>query len=314
MKTKYVAIAAAVSIAAVVGTSLFFSLYVSRQEDYVPAVADIPEPAKPVVKTGLPDNWADTYNYVPSPNGITSLAKHFLKISPDYAGWIKMLGTKIDDAFTYDPLNEDRTGTQFYLSHSLDDTPSVGGAIFIDYESRFNSVGSNQSENIIFWGHNMKNDSMFGSLRKLRQNPKTYVDSPMIELRSNYEDSQYIIFGFLLTKAYQERAEFRYTNPETGDETIGFWNMVNLDTEDYFKYYVDKVRELSMYDTGIDVRPGDKLITLATCYKAYDNERFIVVARKLRPHETSFENVDRTEAYLEKIRQEEKAAATKAAE
>lgn len=42
--------------------------------------------------------------------------------------------------------------------------------------------------------------------------------------------------------------------------------------------------------------------------------RFIVCARRLRDHESSIDTIDRTEAYLEKIRQEEAAEAAAEAE
>ena len=80
--------------------------------------------------------------------------------------------------------------------------------------------------------------------------------------------------------------------------------MEELDTEDDFNYYVDRIKQNSLVDTGVDVKYGDKLLTLSTCYSDADNSRFIVVARRLRKGEISMENIGRTEAYIEEHRQE----------
>ena len=86
--------------------------------------------------------------------------------------------------------------------------------------------------------------------------------------------------------------------------------MEDFATEDDFNYYVDTVKQNSLVDTGVDVQYGDKLLTLSTCYADADNSRFIVVARRLREHETSMDNIDRTEAYIEEQKQKAETATT----
>ena len=41
-----------------------------------------------------------------------------------------------------------------------------------------------------------------------------------------------------------------------------------------------------MISPDIDVKYGDKLLTLSTCYMDEDNSRFIVIARRLRGDES----------------------------
>ena len=55
----------------------------------------------------------------------------------------------------------------------------------------------------------------------------------------------------------------------------------------------------SMINPGIDVKYGDKLLTLSTCYSDEDNSRFIIVARRLRPGEVAgdMSTIERTEEY-----------------
>ena len=47
----------------------------------------------------------------------------------------------------------------------------------------------------------------------------------------------------------------------------------------------------------VDVRYGDQLLTLSTCYTDEDNSRFVIVARRVREEET-------TDALLQKIQGE----------
>jgi len=46
-----------------------------------------------------------------------------------------------------------------------------------------------------------------------------------------------------------------------------------------FDEYVNRVKELSFYETGITAGYGDKLITLSTCEYTKENNRLVVVAR-----------------------------------
>ena len=58
-----------------------------------------------------------------------------------------------------------------------------------------------------------------------------------------------------------------------------YYNFVNASTEDDYRAYIEKCKALSLYDTGIDAKYGDKLITLSTCEYSQDNGRFVVVAK-----------------------------------
>ena len=48
-----------------------------------------------------------------------------------------------------------------------------------------------------------------------------------------------------------------------------------------FDAYIEKCKELSLYDTGVSAEYGDKLITLSTCEYSRTNGRIVVVAKKV---------------------------------
>lgn len=273
----------------------------------VESIAPVTQPA-----TLLPENWSELYDYVESPSGMTERAKIFLKQNPDIIGWISLDNTKIDYPLVIDPGkitagtgygDSDYDENSYYLNHDLFGGDARGGTLFLDYRNVFSASETSQSENIMIYGHNMANNTMFGSLRKYRQDYSFWDESPFIDLSSNYKDYQYVIFGFMITSG-NWYTDFRY------------WDMEELDNEVEFDSYVNTVREGSMLDTGIDVKYGDKLLTLSTCYADEDNSRFIVVARRLRDDETpnDITSIKRTEEYLKKIEEEEASKAAAEAE
>ena len=52
----------------------------------------------------------------------------------------------------------------------------------------------------------------------------------------------------------------------------------DLADEDDFNYFVNNVKERSLYDTGVEAKYGDDLLTLSTCSYQVKNGRFVVVA------------------------------------
>lgn len=245
----------------------------------------------PTEATTLP-----VFDYVPSETGMTERAKMLLKQNKDTVGWIRIEHTNVDYPFVKDPgyISEEDSfyggkaydPNYYYLDHAFDRSEDREGALFMDYHDVFGSVEEEQSENIVIYGHNMANNNMFGSIRRYRQDYGFFEQSPFIELSSNYKDYDYVIFCCCIVSGYSY-SEYPY------------WEMEELDDESTFNEYVEKAKERQLFDTGVDVRYGDKLLTLSTCYANEDNSRFLVIARRLRDGEVAGElsTVERTEAY-----------------
>ena len=276
----------------------------------VPTYSDVTEvsteaPTQPKALS-LPEGWADEYGYVPENSGLTARAKSLLRLNPDIYGWITISDTSVDYPIVKDPGEipasnayyggEDYRPDCFYLSHDLDTSYKRSGTLFADYRNIFESEEDQQSENLIIYGHNMADNSMFGSIRRYRQDYSFYEQSPFVKISSNYRDYDYVIFAFLITSGSYASTDFVY------------WNMEELDTKEDFDAYVKRCRDYAMVDTGVDVQYGDQLLTLSTCYANEDNSRFIVVARRLRDGEKAGDlaSVTHTEEYIKAHQPEEK--------
>lgn len=250
-------------------------------------------------------------SYVPSYDGETEKTQLMLEKNKNYAGWIRIKNTPVDYPFLKDPgeiqegqpyyNNEYHNPNSFYLHKNFERNYEFAGALFMDYRDDFGAFEETQSENIVIYGHNMLNLTMFGSLRNYYNDHSFWENAAFIELSSAYEDYDYVICGNAITSGYKE-SDFVY------------WDMEELDTEEDFNFYRDKLREKQVFDSGVDMEFGDKLVTLSTCYGASENNmRFILVARRLREGEGAgdMSTIQRTDEYIQKQKEIEKEKTTK---
>lgn len=75
------------------------------------------------------------------------------------------------------------------------------------------------------------------------------------------------------------RVMFAYSN---SPDSFKYYHFVDAENEDEFNAYVEKCRELSLYDTGVSAEYGDKLISLSTCEYSRTNGRLVVVAKLVK--------------------------------
>lgn len=197
---------------------------------------------------------------------LTERAKKLLAQNPDTVGYITIDGTQVDNPVVQTVDDE------YYLDHGFDGQEFRAGTVFMDCTDVFGADPETWSENIILYGHNMADNTMFGSLRRYRQDPSYYKESPFITFSSNYADYTYVMFGLIITGG-------------DADSDFLYWNMEELDDKATFDSYVNSVESKNMIDNPIDVQFGDDILTLSTCYSDEDNSRFLIVARRLREGE-----------------------------
>lgn len=180
----------------------------------------------------------------------------------DLAGWLKIDDTIIDYPVMYS--KEDDGEYYLYRTFTKDKDPTKQGCLFIDENCSLDP----RSTNLLIHGHNMKNGTMFHSLLDYADE-EFYKEHPIINYSSLWEDGEYEIVSVFRSKIYNKT-----------DDVFKFYKFYNAKNEKEFNDFIDNIKELELYDTGVDAKYGDELITLATCEYTVENGRFVVVARK----------------------------------
>lgn len=176
----------------------------------------------------------------------------------DLIGWIRIEGTVINY-----PVMQTKEDEEYYLLRDFDRESDINGLPFMDAR-----CDAKTDSNLIIYGHNMKNGSMFSALMNYAEE-EFYKKHPVVLFDTIYEKGVYDIIAVFQTRvAYQDEDTFRY------------YNFVEPFHEAEFYNYLENISELSYYNTDQTVDYGDKLITLSTCDRSIEDGRLVVVARK----------------------------------
>lgn len=183
----------------------------------------------------------------------------------DLAGWITIEDTILNYPVMYSPKEP-----EFYLRKDFQKEYSISGTPFIGNGCSINP----RSENLLIYGHNMQNGSMFHLLLSYEEET-FWQDHPIVQFDTLYEKGTYEIFAAF------------HTDVTVGSGHFPFYQYTDLESDETYDAYTRQCLEHSLYDTGITPQPGDSLITLVTCSYHSDNGRFVVVARKQSPSHKS---------------------------
>ncbi|MBP3197859.1 MAG: class B sortase [Butyrivibrio sp.] len=145
-----------------------------------------------------------------------------------------------------------------YLHVTFDGQENKAGCIFEDVLSDSDFRGMHD----IVFGHNMKDQSMFGKLKILYQsdNNELLEENPYVYIYTKDYVFQYRVFGYYITKVGSEA----YSVVETNEEYDAFLEYINLH---------------SAYErpTDADLSQRPSLLTLSTCSgKSGSGKRFVV--------------------------------------
>lgn len=214
---------------------------------------------------------------------IRSEIQKLMEINGDIVGYIRIRdknGSCADTQVDYPILQKtNEEESEFYLNHNLRNEWTDAGSIFLDWR---NVIGTaDQSDNLIVYGHQRLDGSMFGSLSKYKEYNYFYGEHPCIELTTRYDQSIYKIFGFF------------YAYGGEGENDFDYFNHLDFYSEEDFYWYVNQVKRRTFRVNDVDVKYGDDLLTLSTCSTdTFEEARFVVVARKLRPGEDLYSGTE----------------------
>lgn len=163
--------------------------------------------------------------------------------------WIKVNGTDIDF-----PVVKG-TDNSYYLTHNFDKEKNKAGWIFADYRNKFDGT----DKNIIIYGHNMKNGSMFASLKDvIKEEWYNNENNKYIALITENENCKYQVFSVYQT------------------ETEEYYLQTNISN---FKEFVEKIKGRSKKNFNVDIKETDSILTLSTCA---DNTKYRVVLHAVK--------------------------------
>lgn len=179
--------------------------------------------------------------------------------NPDTAGWLCIPGTVLDYPVMYTPEEPEK-----YLRRDFYGKDHRGGVPFFEDACSLEP----ESDNLIIYGHNMKDGTMFRTLMSYTEED-FFKEHPQVQYATLNEARTYDILA-----VFYDRVYYQY------EKVFKFYKFIDAkDEEDYDKaiaYY----KKHALYDTGITAEYGDRLLTLVTCSYHETNGRFVLVARE----------------------------------
>jgi len=172
-------------------------------------------------------------------------------MNPDTVGWVSIEDTPLN----YPVVQTDNN--DYYLSHNFEKDTAIEGTVFLDYV-----CASENTRNNILYGHYMRDESMFGVLWQY-QNEAFFRAHSNIQYDRPGDPGKWEIFSVYITEA-----DYDYRQPEFSNDTE-------------FMSYMNRVKERSLYDTGVVLNPTDEVLTLSTCIYTFDDARLAIHARKI---------------------------------
>lgn len=175
-------------------------------------------------------------------DAVNSLNEQF----PNVIGWIYIPGTVIDYPILKGEDND------YYLTHTYDGAKSKYGSIFVDKD------WSSQVQNTILYGHNMKDEQMFGQLSKFKEED-FFMTQPILLVL----DGEAYIYEPLIVYMTDARDNYLKSNFAT-----------SLD----YDYYLKEMERQSIYQKDSDITSFPQILTLSTCDYEVDEGRLVIVA------------------------------------
>ena len=156
--------------------------------------------------------------------------------NPDTVGWLYVGSCGISYPIVQGEDND------YYMNHTFEGTVNSSGAILMDYRDDKYL----KDWNTFIYGHNMKNGSMFGSLKKLLKDETLYDSDPYIYVYLPGYIYRYKIFSY-----YKDKPDSKM-----------YWT---ADTLQEYRQYIRDALSLSVRDLGVETSEENNMVTLVTC-------------------------------------------------
>ena len=167
--------------------------------------------------------------------------------NPDIIAWIYSPDTPINYPVAQAEDNS------YYLRRLIDGTRNTAGTIFVD----FRNAPDLSDRNTLVYGHNMKNNTMFGTLSEYR--------------KQSYYDAHSTLWLLTPDAAYKlEPLSGFVTRADSDSYTL-------FETQEELAAYLAEAVSQSGFRTDVDPDTVERIVTLSTCTYQGDDKRFILV-------------------------------------
>lgn len=173
------------------------------------------------------------------------------QINEDITAWILFDNNKISYPIVQGKDNEE------YLYQMADKTKNPAGSIFIDSQCSADFTDSHT----ILYGHNMKDQSMFGSLKNYYLKEDYYQKNRYFTIYTPTQSLRYEVFAW-----YEAAAD---------DDVY----QVGFTADEEFSRFIDKILSRRYRNVEIPITQQDRIVTLSTCSSS--GKRFIVHAKQI---------------------------------
>ena len=171
----------------------------------------------------------------------------------DTVAYLKVNNTNID----YIVLKGN--DNSYYLKHNFNKEYNVMGWIFADYRNKFDG----SDKNIVIFGHNIKDGTMFGSL-------KNFLTKEWFNDESNH----------IITLVTEESENLYQVFSTYTIEPEDYYITTNFNSDLEYQKFLTTIKSRSIYNYNIDVNTSDSILTLSTC-TANGTKRVAVHAKKI---------------------------------
>lgn len=171
--------------------------------------------------------------------------------------WISIPGTVIDYPVMHTPDNPG-----YYLHRNFYGKKASGGTLFLS-----EICDIDRSDNLIIYGHNMKNGTMFAALTKYKTK-SFWEEHPYITLETADETRTYEVICALATDV-------------SAGNRFPYYDFSRASSAKEFDSYVAACKRLAYYDTGVTAEYGEQILTLSTCEYTHENGRLLVIAKRI---------------------------------
>ena len=175
------------------------------------------------------------------------------EINSDTVAYIKVNNTNVDYVVVRGTDND------YYLNHNFEKKNNKSGWIFMDYNNKLDG----EDKNIIIYGHNTIDKSMFGSL-------KSILDKEWYE----NEDNKSLIFATPEgVYEYEVFSVYKIDNEE-------YYISTSFNNDKEYMKFLNTIKKRSKHNFNVELSETDHILTLSTCSNN-GSKRVVLHARLL---------------------------------